>query len=181
MVGFSPQDAWTVAGDGRVAIVRVGDYHVEWLVPGGHVRRGPSYAYPVPPVSDADKRAFVRAFDENSPMSGRGADGGLGHTPAEFLTEENVARSVRTNEFAERHPFFRAGGVWLAPDGALWVERSVPAGTAPVLDVFDGDGRLVRQVGIPEGRRLVGVGRAALYAVVMDGDGLQTLERYRIP
>jgi hypothetical protein len=179
MVGFAPQDAWTVAPDGRMAVVRSGDYHVEWLETGGGVRRGPSYAYPTLPVTDADKRAFVVAFLQSSPMSGRGADGGLGHTPGEFQTAEHIAQGIRTNEFAERHPYFRAGGAWMAPDGALWVERSVATGAEPVLDVFDGAGRLVRQVTLPAGRRLVGIGREVLYAVSTDADGLQTLERYR--
>jgi hypothetical protein len=67
----------------------------------------------------------------------------------------------------------------MAPDGALWVERSVAAGAAPVLDVFDQEGRLVRQVTLPAGRRLVGFGRGVLYAVAADDDGLETLERYR--
>lgn len=180
MVGFAPQDAWAVAPDGRLAVVRAGDYRVEWRDVTGAVRRGPSYAYPAPPVADADKRAFVLAFIQSTPISGRGPDGGLGHTPADFQTAEHVAQQVRTNEFAERHPYFRAGGAWIAPDGVLWVERSVPAGAAPLLDGFDGDGRLVRQVALPPGRRVVGLGRSTLYAVVTDADGLEMLERYRV-
>jgi hypothetical protein len=179
MVGYAPQDAWAVAADGRVALVRAGDYHVEWRATNGQVLRGPSYAYERLPVTDADKRAFVAAFLQSSPMSGRGPDGGMGHTPGEFQTAERVAQAIRTNEFAERHPYFRPGGAWVAPDGALWVERSVPAGAALVLDVFDDGGRMVRQVILPAGRRLVGVGREVLYAVAADPDGLETLERYR--
>ncbi len=180
MVAFAPQDAWALAPDGRIAIVHAGDYYVEWRDPDGTLRRGPSYAYVPLVVTEADKRAFVVAFTQSSPMSGRGEGGGLGHTPAEFLSPESIARDIRTNEFAERHPYFRASGAWIAPDGALWVERSVRTGAAPVLDVFDADGRLVRQVTLPAGRRLVGVGRDGLYAVVADADGLETLERYRV-
>jgi hypothetical protein len=178
MVGYSAQDAWVVLPAGRIVVVRSGDYRVEWRAPGGRVTRGPSYAYPPLPVTDADQRAFVVAFTLGSPMSGRGPEGGLGHTPAEFLSPERIAEDVRTNEFAERHPYFRAGGAWLTPDGELWVERSIPAGAAPVLDVFDGEGRMVRQVTLPAGRRVVGMGRGALYAVVKNADDLETLERY---
>jgi hypothetical protein len=169
-----------VGADGRIAIVRAGDYHVEWRLPDGGVRRGPSHAYPQLPVTDADKRAFVIAFTQSSPMSGRGADGGLGHTPAEFLRPERIAEDIRTNEFADHHPYFRPGGVWIGPGGALVVERSVAAGDPPVLDVFDGDGRLRRQVTLPAGRRLVGVGRGVLYAAAADADGLETLEVFRL-
>jgi hypothetical protein len=86
---------------------------------------------------------------------------------------------VRTNEFAETHPFFRPGGAWITPEGALLVERSVASGAVPVLDVFDGNGRLVRQLTLPAGRRVVGVGRGMVYAVVKNPDDLETLERYR--
>jgi hypothetical protein len=180
MVGFSAQDAWVVRPDGHVAIVRSGDYRVEWRSAGGRGASGPSYAYPRLKVTDADRRAFVVMFLQSSPMSGRGEGAsGLGHTPAEFLSPERVAEDVRTNEFAEHHPYFRAGGAWLTAEGELWVERSIPAGAAPALDVFDGQGRLVRQVTLPPGRRVVGVGRGALYAVVKNDDHLETLERYR--
>jgi hypothetical protein len=180
MVGFAPQDAWAVAPDGRIAVVRAGDYHVEWLEAGGNVRRGPSYAYPTVAVTEADKRAFVVAFLQSSPMSGRGEDGGLGHTPGEFQTAEHITQGIRTNEFAERHPYFRGGGAWIAPNGMVWVERSVAAARNPVLDVFDAAGRLVRQATLPVGRRVVGLGRDVLYAVAADADGLETLERYRL-
>lgn len=180
MVGFAPQDAWAVAPDGRLAIVRAGDYHVEWRLPDGRVRGGPSYAYPQLPVTEADKRAFVIAFTRSAPMSGRGEGGGLGHTPAEFLRPERIAEDVRTNEFAERHPYFRPGGAWIAPDGTLLVERSVATGGGPVLDVFDADGRLRKQATLPAGRRIVGVGYGLVYAVIADADGLETLESYRL-
>jgi hypothetical protein len=178
MVMFSPQDGWAVAPDGAMAVVRSGDYHVEWRADDGRTMRGPSYAYRPLGVTDADKHAFVSRFLRTSPMSGKGEGGGLGHTPAEFATAEEVARLVRTNEFAEVHPYFRPGGVWVTPEGDLLVERSVPAGAAPVLDVFDRAGRLVRQVTLPVGRRVVGMGRGVVYAVVSDADDLETLEKY---
>jgi hypothetical protein len=139
------------------------------------VVRGPSYAYPQLPVTEADKRAFVKTFLQSSPMSGKGPEGGLGHTPAEYQSDEEVGRMVRTNEFADRHPYFRPGGVWVTPEGDLWVERSVAAGAAPVLDGFDREGRLLRQVILPEGRRVVGMGRGVLYAVAKDADELEVL------
>jgi hypothetical protein len=180
MVAFAPQDAWAVAPDGRIAVVRAADYHVEWLHPDGAIQRGPAYAYPPLPVTEADKRAFVRTFLESSPMSGRGEGGGLGHTPAEFRSPERIEEAIRTNEFADRLPYFRAGGAWIASDGGLWVERSAPHGGEPVLDVFDEDGTLRYQVLLPRDRRVVGFGRGVLYAVMTDTDGLETLERYRL-
>jgi hypothetical protein len=85
---------------------------------------------------------------------------------------------VRTNEFAETHPYFRPGGAWLTPEGELWVERSVPEGAAVVLDGFDAHGRLVRRLTVPAGRRVVGMGRGVIYVVARDTDDLETLEKY---
>lgn len=39
-VPFSPQDAWSVARDGRLAVVRSNDYHVEWRSTGGTCWKG---------------------------------------------------------------------------------------------------------------------------------------------
>jgi hypothetical protein len=67
-----------------LAIVRGGNYSVE-LHDGARVVRGPANAYPPIRVTDAERTAFARQFTQNSPMSGKGADGGMGHTPSEFL------------------------------------------------------------------------------------------------
>jgi hypothetical protein len=77
MVMFSAQDAWAVASDGRVAVVRSGDYHVEWRDSAGRVTRGPSYAYPPLRVTDTDKQAYVLRFLKRAgPHAGRVRDGG---------------------------------------------------------------------------------------------------------
>lgn len=157
------------------------DYHVEWLTLGGASTRGPAVPYRRRPVTEADKTAFVRAFLARSPMSGRGEDGGIGHTPSEFQSPQAVAEMVRTNEFAAVLPPFEPGGAWVGPGGTLWVERSTPAADAPELDVFDRQGRRTAQVALPAGREVVGFGTRTLYAVVADDVGLQTLERYAIP
>lgn len=180
IVPFAPQDAWAVAADGGIAFVRAGDYSVEWGGTGPS-RRGPPNAYPPLSVTRADKLAWVARFNASSPMSGRGADGGLGHTPASFQTPESIARDVETNEFADRHPYFTAGGAWIAPDGSLWVERSAHAGTPQTFDVFDHAGRRAARVVLPVRRRLIGFGRGTLYAAATDDLDLQTVERYRRP
>jgi hypothetical protein len=60
------------------------------------------------------------------------------------------------------------------------VERSVSATVAPLWDVFDASGLLVRRYQAPNGRRLVALGRETVYAVVQDADGLERIERYRL-
>jgi hypothetical protein len=46
--------------------------------------------------------------------------------------------------------------------------------------VFDGTGKLVRRYPLQGGRRLIAVGKEAVYAVFQDEDGLEHVERYAV-
>lgn len=177
-VMFAARDAWVVAPSGAVAIVRSSPYRVEWLRDGER-SVGPTLPSDPPPVTDADRTAFVRRFLERAPISGRGPDGGLGPNPA--VSDEEVRRMVDTNEFAERHPPFDPAGVTLGVDGRLWVRTSPSTRDPAVFDVLGGDGALLARVALPPGRRLLAVGARHLYAVTRDELDLETLERYEIP
>jgi hypothetical protein len=179
IVPFSPQDGWTVDPTGRVTIVRANDYHVEFLEPAGRVTRGPVIPFERLPVTEGDRIAWTRRFTENSAVGGKEADGGLSPVPNEWLEDEQVRRTAAENVFAETRPPFTDAAALLAPDGTLWVERSVRLEQPSTWDVFDRDGRLVARVIMPRGRRLAGLGDRALYAVATDEDGIQRLERYR--
>jgi hypothetical protein len=180
-VPFSPQDGWTVDPSGVVVVVRAGDYHVERLG-AARVRRGAPVPYAPLPVTMADKRAYMRTFLENSGMGGRGATGGsaIGNVPAEMMTEESITRLVATNPYAARKPPITDRAPILAPDGTLWVERSGTLEAPTTYDLFDGTGAVVQKVTLPAGRRLLLVGRAGIYLVATDEDGVERVERYRI-
>ena len=75
-----------------------------------------------------------------------------------------------------------AGGARVAPTGELWVQRSQPAGTGPLYDVFDAQGRLTRQVRLQKDTRLVGFGATTVYVARTDTeDELQYLQRFARP
>jgi len=63
----------------------------------------------------------------------------------------------------------------------VWVERHVPAGDSPVLDVFDGAGDRVGSVTIPLRSSLRGFGEGTLYLTRRDDLGFLWLERYERP
>lgn len=178
-VMFSPADAWVALPDGSVRIVRSGDYSIEALGPDGTARRGPSWAWPTRPVTPADRTWYVRRFLSQSPVSGRGPDGGMGRGPSEHLTDEFIQGMVRTNGFADRMPYF-TGAIWLAPGGDLLVQRSPGSDREIRLDRFNAQGRLVERLVLPPGRTVAGVGARSLYLVRVDDDELQRLERYGI-
>jgi hypothetical protein len=76
-------------------------------------------------------------------------------------------------------PAFRSGGARVDLQGRLWVERYGRADAPVVYDVFGSDGVPIEQVRLPPGRRIIGFGRDATYAVHVDDVGLHWIEVYR--
>jgi hypothetical protein len=179
IIGYAALDSWVVTEGGVVKIVREGGYRVESRAPGAAPVIGPSYAYPTRAVTPADRVAFVQRFNDTSPTSGKGENGGMGYSAA--LNPEELAVMTRGTQFAERHPMFDAGAVLAAPGGRLWVGRPVEAGKPVLYDVFDDAGRRVNAVELPPGRRVVAVGRQSVHAVAETETGIQHLERYMLP
>jgi hypothetical protein len=178
---FAPQDEWQVDRGGRVAFVRSADYHVEWRDPAaGRLTRGPATPYRPLAVSAADRTDHVRRFLTSSPIGGRGISG-LAATPAAMSSPEAIARMVPNQEFAAVRPPFTDFTPRIAADGTLWVERSVPAGAPRVFDLFDRQGVRRQAVSLPPGRRLLALGARMLYLAAVDDDGVERLERYRLP
>lgn len=178
MQPFSPQDDWTVAPDGRVGVIRVGDYHVEWWQPAGAKVSGPAVAYQKVAVSERDKERFRQASSNTRggfqmQIGGAGGRRG-GATPP-------PPPSLGEPDWPAVKPPFRDGTSQVAPDGSLWVQRYGAADAPLVYDVFDASGRLARQVTLPKGARLVGFGARSLYVATMTDDDLETLSRYPRP
>jgi hypothetical protein len=180
-VPFAAQDVYALAFDGRLAIVRSGDFHIDWIAPDGRVTRGPPVTHETLPVTSADKLAFTRRFLETAPTSGKDANEGMSATPASALAESNVRRIAEANEFAETKPPFTSATPLISPEGMLWVERSVRLGEPATWETFDGSGRRVGRVVLPPNRQLAALGARYLYAIATDDDGVQHLERYPRP
>ena len=174
---FAAEDGWAATSDGRVAVVRSGDYHVEWYVGGKLRAQGPPVPVTRRRVTAEDRFAYMKNFVENSAQSGRNG-GGLSAGPT--LSDPEIQRMVDAGDYAEVHPPFTDRAPEIAPDGTLWVERSVPLGTPESWDLFDAAGRLTTRVTLPAGRHLAGLGLGRAYLVVTDDDGLERVERYRL-
>ena len=69
----------------------------------------------------------------------------------------------------------------IAPNGTLWVERPVNAGAPALYDVLSPTGSLLYRVTLPTRSRIVGFGPSGIYAVRLDEDDLEFLERFRFP
>ncbi len=176
MAPFEPADAWAAAPNGRVAVARGADYRLEWLARGQERIVGPAVEYEPIRVTDDDKEAWADRMSQGAAvmvMAGGGGGSGSGRTM-------NIPRpDVDEMEWPDVKPAFPRGAVNVTPEGEAWVQRYVEFGEPQTFDVFDASGRRVRQVVLPEGRRFIGFGEGTLYAVRVDEDDLQWLERYR--
>lgn len=180
---YPVQDSWTVAPDGRIAVVRAPAYRVDWVANGARTVGRPIAATPVP-VRDAEKKEYlaesaanglsIRMENVNGRVSmafSRGRQDRDGDDDEPDLSGEEwpATKPVAT------------GLAVVAADGRLFVERSVAAGAARQYDLIGKSGELLGQVSLPVGRRLVAVGTRGLYARHTDADGINYLERYDLP
>ncbi len=183
------RDDWAVGPDGALAMVRAGDYSVEWYRPDGRIVKGPSNPVDLRRISDADKEAFLEEGSSAGLMMMMSAS-------SSGAVEMSMSRgggarlmgdepSLLDYEWAESFPPFRPDRSRVSPTGELWVERWLPRNQPPSTDVFDGEGVKLGSVAFPEGRELIGFGTTAggdpaVYLVRTDEFDLKWLERYRM-
>ncbi len=179
-VAMAAQDAWNVRRDGTIIVIRSNPYRMEWITETGERGAGPSIPYTPIKVTVEEKRWFTRQFLANSPTSGRGDDG-MSATPASAMTEERVREMVATNAYAEFKGPTTGRAPVLSENGTAWVERSVPYGSATQFDVLGTRGEPLERIQLPKDRRLLAIGRTAVYLVVVDAEGVERVERYAIP
>jgi hypothetical protein len=173
---FDARDSWNVFPDGRVAIVRHGDYHLDIVGEGGQTVSGPPVSFVPVPVGAAEKESFRVAARRAPSVSmsvenrGSGTRTSISTAPAEF---------VEPREWPSVKPPFVNGAIFVRHNNEVWVQRQVRADDPPTFDVFDDRGRVVRRVSLPVGERVVGFGTGTVYTVRIDEDDLQYLQRYR--
>lgn len=181
-IPLSAADAWGVAADGRVVIVRSGDYRVDWIGSDGNVVSGPAHPYEAVRIGRGKREEWAHTRSETG--------GGLGislsvSNNAMVMTASRGGTSndddLDQYEWPDFAPAFYGRPVPVDPAGRAWVRRHLEAGEAPRYDVFDGAGERELVVQLPPERRVVGFGDGNVYVVRMDEYGLQYLERYALP
>ena len=177
-VPYSPEDAWSAAPDGRIAMARAADYHLEWISPGGAVVRGPAVAVKPVPVRDAEKREYAADLRNGISMQVMMQDGKMTTTMGRG-GRAGQEEQIPDLEWPSSKPAFRA--VRVAPNGDAWVERSVAANAPREFDIFGADAKMKSRVILPAGRRLVGFGKGVVYLREVTADELNYLERYQVP
>lgn len=184
---LTPRDEWSVFPDGRVAIVRAADYHVDWIAPNGtHSSSAPIRYTPIR-ITEADKREEeeLRLRNRaNQMMIAVTNDNGQVRRSAQMGGGANRPPPPPLTDWPDVKPPFRSGlaSVLARPNGELWVQRTERAGAKGTLyDVIGVRGTVVSQVRIPEGWRLVGFGNGTVYTTRLDQDDLVYLQRHAVP
>lgn len=182
-IPLSPEDAWGVAADGRVVVVRAADYHVDWIDEDGSVTSGPPVPYAPVSIGRAEKEEWLDSRAETGGGLGISAQmvNGSVSIVAARGGDPDSGDDLDSYPWPEVKTAFYGRPVPVDPLGRAWVRRHREAGEAPRYDLFDGAGQVVMTIEFAMDRRVVGFGDGRLYAVRMDEVGLQYLERYTLP
>jgi len=193
---ISAEDGWALLPDGTIAIVRVGDYHIDWVSPAGIRTASPKIQHQWERITDSMKTALVdsaRAADSirraalartDSFVNARGGRGRGGEPPSPEAVRAAllapVQRVVGTEELPDyRPPFvttFDTTRAWVTradADGNIWirVNQTKPLPGGPVFDVVNRSGALIDRIQIPGGTTIIAFDRGAVYLVSREGDG----------
>jgi hypothetical protein len=167
-------DDWTVLNDGTIAIVRVADYHIDWIRPDGHMTSSPKIPTQWIRMTDSMKVATMDSLRVRDSAAGIGRD-----DSAVPLAQRRVY--VEPSDLPDFRPPFTSGFARADAEGDVWIRTS---GTAPiagsaVYDVVNHDGELVDRVQISNAVVLAGFGPGVAY-LLSHGDGTVRLSKVRI-
>lgn len=192
-------DDWSLMPDGRVAVVRGADFHVDWIGMDGRVASSPKIPHPWERLTDdakqqlldslktADRlRAEARKGNRNDSGASSRSVGGEGPQLRGIVVTgqlvgdlgrerprpiEYASEYVPPSELPDYRPAFRLGATRADLDGNLWVRTTIPGKAGAIYDVINGNGELVDRVRLPFGRVLSGFGPGVVYLGVLDDRG----------
>ena len=177
-VPFTTGIQWAVAADGRVALVHPSDYHVEFVSSAGARVIGKPIPFSRVGVSDAHKKQYR---DQQGPMCARGSRTLTMTGPDGKTITATVIPPPEPKEWPDVLPPFLSSAAVFAPDGVLWVQRTVAVPDPPMFDLIAGNGTLVHRVLLAKRSKLLGFGKGVVYVARVDEDDLQYVQRYRLP
>lgn len=202
-------DDWAAMHDGTIAVIRGGDYHIEWISPAGDRRRSPRIQLPSARLSDSAKSAYLdstKAVLARLQRRGRGTgpeapapvcdpaamrsmsgftQSDVGDDPSRLVSGSGRAivplLFVPAEQLPDYVPPFAPGSALADLKGRLWIRRLETVNGGSVYDVVDREGSTAMRIVVPKGRVIAGFGQdGRVYAGVSENDGVR-LERYRLP
>jgi len=166
-MSLNAPDQVAVFPDGWIAIARANPYRVDWCPLGQRCSVGPVLLASLPRMTDREKQAYLQVAAKTH-----------GWPPTSDVSETSRWPRV-VPPFVERPSRVDTGALFPMPDGSLLIER-LPSADAMWMryDIVPRSGIVAGQVRLPLGEQIVGFGRASVYVVATDADGLQRLRRH---
>lgn len=185
-------DGWALMPDGRVAIVRGRDYHIEWCGEAGPCAATAKIPYHWERLDDEAKQHIVDSANvemekERARLAALEQGGAVGTPPAAARGRGSSAtavqgqhyRAVPARELPDYRPAFSQGAARADVEGNLWIRTTAPSDNGPIYDVINSKGELFDRVELPYGRVISGFGKGVVYMGVLDDTGAR-LEVARI-
>jgi hypothetical protein len=154
---FNRTDEWSILSDGTLAIVRVHDYHIDWVDPDGAKRSSPKMPMDWKRYTDVEKQqrvdsvkmAFETGVKQNLAQATAGGP--------KIIFDLSI---VPDSEFPEFWPPIEPGSVLADLDAHLWILPTTSTNVANgfTYDVVDRNGTLIERVQLPKGHVLAGFG-----------------------
>lgn len=180
MVALPPPsvDDWGVTSDGKVAVLRGRDFHVDWFEPDGSVLSGNRLPYSWRRMSDEAKARLIDSvlIARKTQVDSMVANFQQGGSSVPNLT---VARA-ELSDAPDYVPAFSQASVFTDRQGRVWIRTTTSVGGRPVYDIVSSREGLVDRVQLPPNRTIAGFGNGVVYLAVLDDSGVAHLERARI-
>jgi hypothetical protein len=172
---FAPIDAWAVLPDGRVAIVRGVDFHIDWTSLAGTHSSSPALPHVVRTFPDSEWARLARAsvLVRTAPAPSDAGRLGLPPIPAPPMAPGLV--TIGPLRRPAHIPFFST--VLGAPDSTLWIAVPADSGSATYLVVGE-TGSPVARMELPRGSRVVAFGTHSVYVIRTQRGKPGLLEQY---
>jgi hypothetical protein len=167
-------DRWAVSLDGRVAIVDHDPYSVAMVSPAGERRIGEPIPYSRQPVDDAVRRRFLAERSEVTTVLVADRNGNA-------WKERTPALPPPSSWAAELPPFRPTAFIAFDRGGTLWIQRTTFGQEGARYDLIGPGGELTGRVELPDGHRVAGFGRGALYVARRGADDFEHLQRLAWP
>ena len=181
---FPWTDQWAMLTDGTIAIVRAGDYHIDWIDPDGTRRSTAKMPFDWRRITEAEKRqigdSLLKLRTEQiahrvTPPSGRG--GGRAPTPLRTVVE-----LTPESGWPSYWPSMNYAAVKSDLENHLWIlpSTSLNAASGLTYDVVNRDGKIVERVQLPRNRALAGFGPGGMIYTTHTVGDVTTLERAQV-
>jgi hypothetical protein len=163
-------DDWALLSDGSLAVLRPGDYHIDWVYADGRKASTPKMPFDWRRLTDADKQAKIDSIKhiiDSVNATGRIYYGIVSMSAGrpKLDTIRPTIEFVPPDRMLDYVPAIRIGALKPDRDNHLWIlpttTRSAVGGGL-LYDVVNTQGELFERVQLPAGRTIAGFGRGGV-------------------